>query len=120
MFVQIGMPEVDAVELAVEFGEILPQREVPQRPIIKPLVARSNWLQAAIVTAIAAVTMMTPSRMKCFRSLMVLTWRGIAAGSVTMLRMYQCMALSARNQPAVHGKGGGSRQHQRHHEAPPE
>ena len=40
IFVEIGMAEVDAVELAVEFGQIFPQREVPERPVVEPLIAR--------------------------------------------------------------------------------
>ena len=40
IIVQIGVAEVDAVELAVELGQIFAQREVPQRPVVEPLVAR--------------------------------------------------------------------------------
>ena len=40
IFIEIRVSEIHPIELAVEFSQILAQREVPQRAIVEPLVAR--------------------------------------------------------------------------------
>jgi hypothetical protein len=44
ILVQIGVTEVDAVKLTVEFSQVFSKRKIPERPVIEPFVA---WFKLA-------------------------------------------------------------------------